>query len=700
MCGIVGILNLEERPAAEPGLLRRMLGSLRHRGPDEFGIYRDRWAGMGNARLSILDLSSGQQPIGNENGTLWIVYNGEVFNFVELRSELEARGHRFSTNTDTEVILHLYEDYGPGCLSHLNGQFALAIWDTGARSMFLARDRMGIRPLFYTRVNGQLVFGSEIKALLAHSDVRAEIDPTSLDQIFTFWSTLSPRTAFRDIYEIPPAHYLLAREGEFSIQPYWALDFSGDGEARQDYLDEFESLMIDATRIRLRADVPVGAYLSGGLDSSVTSAIVRKHNQNRLDTFSIAFADSQFDESRFQHEMAAFLGTNHHIVHCTDDEIGRVFPDVIWHTETPVLRTGPAPLFLLSNLVHERGLKVVLTGEGADEILAGYNIFKEMKVRRFWAREPDSQMRPLLLKRLYPYISGLSSGSGAYLKAFFRKGLGETDSPFYSHAIRWTNTSRIRRFLREGDEERALGPTALQQFLLLPEAFDRWSHLAQAQYFEMTIFLSQYLLSSQGDRMAMAHAVEGRFPFLDHRVVEFCNHLPPHVKMRGLTEKWLLKQLGRRLVPGEIWQRPKQPYRAPIRNSFFGEKVPEYVRRLLSEPAVGSAGLFKPAAVAGLFRKAEQLGHLGEVEEMALVGILSTQILHERFIKAFEPQTLEPADRIKVVDACQPSQLETDAGHSDVSRLSDSSWGWEARYEVGLVGATGGESQLLKGGVQ
>jgi asparagine synthase (glutamine-hydrolysing) len=694
MCGIVGILNLEEQPATDPNLLRRMLGALRHRGPDEFGIYRDHWIGLGNARLSILDLCSGQQPISNEDGRLWIVYNGEVFNFVELRPELEARGHRFSTHTDTEVILHLYEEHGPGCLARLNGQFAVAIWDAQERSLFLARDRMGIRPLFYTTVNGQLVFGSEIKALLTHPEVKAEIDPASLDQIFTYWSTLSPRTAFQDIDEVPPAHYLLAREGKFTIQPYWALDFSPDNETHQNYLEEFESLMIDATNIRLRADVPVGAYLSGGLDSSVTSAIVRKYNDNRLDTFSVAFADSQFDESRFQQEMAAFLGTNHHIVHCTDDDIGRVFPDVIWHAETPLLRTGPAPLFLLSNLVHEHGLKVVLTGEGADEVLVGYNIFKEMKVRRFWAREPESQMRPLLLKRLYPYISGLSSGSGAYLKAFFQRGMGDTSSPFYSHAIRWTNTARIRRFLNRAQGETPFGEDCPQQPPPLPAAFEDWSPLAQAQYLEMTIFLSQYLLSSQGDRMAMAHAVEGRFPFLDYRVVEFCNRLPPHLKMRGLTEKWLLKQLGRKLVPSEIWQRPKQPYRAPIHRGFFGEKVPEYVRELLSEPALTSAGLFKPAAVTGFIRKAEQLDHLGEVEEMALVGILSTQLLHQRFVEAFQPPRLKPTDRVKIVDGCQSSQAGADA------QLSDLAWAWEGGYEMEHAGTADGESQLLRGGAQ
>lgn len=647
MCGIVGALNLTPQPPVAAETLQQMVAMLRHRGPDGFGTYRDGQVGLGSARLSIIDLATGDQPIGNESGTLWIVFNGEIFNYKELRPELEARGHRFATTSDTEVILHLYEDEGPACLRRLNGQWALAIWDNQQRRLFLARDRLGIRPLFYTVRAGRLVFGSEIKALLALPGVTAEIDPRALEQVFTYWSPLSPRTIFQGIFEVPPGHTLQATAGDsqLALSTYWTPDFTEDAPARSvaGYLEEFEGLLIDAARLRLRADVPVGAYLSGGLDSSVITTIIRHRAQTHLDTFSISFEDSDFDESQYQRQVAESLGTEHHVVHCTHADISRVFPEVVWHTETPVLRTSPAPMLLLSRLVRSHQYKVVLTGEGADEILAGYDIFKEMKVRRFWAKFPDSSIRPLLLQRLYPDIRGLGRQT-AYLNAFFGKGLTQTDSPYYSHLIRWTNTARTRRFLRDG-----IGPDVLPGEPPVPGGWEHWSALAQAQYWEMTTFLSPYLLSSQGDRMSMANSVEGRYPFLDYRVVEFCNRLPVHLKMPGLREKWLLKQLGRSLVPETVWKRVKRPYRAPIHRSFFTSRPPDYVTELLSKSALARTGYFDAPAVALLAQKAAGGAHLSEMEDMALVGILSTQLVDHLFVRTFRPS--EPAVApVKVVD--------------------------------------------------
>jgi asparagine synthase (glutamine-hydrolysing) len=658
MCGIAGILNLANDDLIGEQAMRRMLATIRNRGPDQFGIYLDRGVALGNARLSIIDLGNGQQPISNEDGSMWIVFNGEIFNYIELRPELEALGHRFSTESDTEVLLHMYEQYGPQCLERLNGQFAFAVWNARDRSLFLARDRLGVRPLFYTVSEQRLIFGSTIKTLLTQRQVSAEIDPAVLDQIFCFWAPLTPRTVFRGIQEIPPGHYLLARDGQITVERYWQLDFpstcaSSDPRhlnlSTEDYLNQLSTLLIDAIRIRLRADVPVGAYLSGGLDSSLIASLVRKFTNNRLHTFSIAFSDTHYDESAFQARMARFLGTEHQVACVSHADIGRIFPEVVWQAETPLMRTAPAPMFMLSKLVRDSGFKVVLTGEGADEFLAGYDIFKEAKVRRFWAREPTSTLRPLLFKRLYPDIVGLSGNNSSLLGAFFGEGLTQLDNPAYSHAVRWRNNRRARRFFTEQVLNNSTSREGMLPAEQIHPRWTEWEALARAQYLEIKIFLSQYLLSSQGDRMAMAHSVEGRFPFLDWQVVEFCNGLPPHQKLRVLTEKYLLRKLGERWLPQEIWDRPKRPYRAPIYRSFFNQPKADYVEELLSPSELRRAGLFKPDAVAQLLHKLNEGKPLGETDDMALVGIISTQLLHHQFVTSFNPPPpISDNDQVKV----------------------------------------------------
>ena len=657
MCGITGVVKHTPGAQVEEGLLRQMLAMLRHRGPDQFGIYVDEQTGLGSARLSIIDLSSGQQPISNEDETLWIVFNGEIFNYVELRPVLEQRGHHFATNSDTEVILHLYEDYGPDCLNHLNGQFAIAIWDTRQQTLFLARDRVGIRPIFYTDTGNALVFGSEIKALLAFPGVQAEIDPAALDDIFTYWSPQSPRTAFKGIFEVPPGSYMLVCNGHTKLERYWQLEYPDTSSSEyaaslkrpeEEYLAEFQDLLIDATQIRLRADVPVGAYLSGGLDSSTITAIIRHYTGNRLDTFSISFSDPEFDESGYQRQMAQHLGTDHQVVYATHADIGRIFPDVIWHTETPITRTSPAPMYLLSGLVRQHNFKVVLTGEGADEFLGGYDIFKEAKIRRFWAREPESQARQLLLQKLHPHIKDLASGGGAYLAAFFKDGLTDLNNPTYSHDIRWKTTRRTKRFFSASLVDQIQQAARFQ--LDLPAGFARWHPFAQAQYLEITTFMSPYLLSSQGDRPGMAHSVEGRFPFLDVRIMEFCNRLPAALKMQGLTEKYLLKKLARQWLPDEIWKRHKQPYRAPIHRSFFNEDTQDYVGELLSAAWINKTGFFNAGAVQQLVDKVQRGGRLSETDDMALAGVLSTQLVYYRFVDYFHlAPPLDAPDDVKVV---------------------------------------------------
>lgn len=647
MCGIAGILNLNsnapDRISAD--ILKGMLSSLRHRGPDEFGVYRDGQAGLGHARLSIIDLSGGQQPMANEDGTVWITFNGEIFNYLELRADLLKRGHRFSTNSDTEVIVHLYEDFGHECLKYLNGQFAFAIWDKNKRELFVARDRIGIRPLFYAHTSSRFYFASEIKGIFATGEVERCMDPIALDQVFTLWCTVPPRTAFKNIYELPPAHYLTVKDGVIEKRPYWDLDFSEvqKGLTFDDAVSGLKELLVDAVRLQLRADVPVGAYLSGGLDSSVITALIRNFTEAPLQTFSVAFEDEEYDESVHQKEMASALGTEHHEIRCSYGDISRSFPKVIWHTEKPILRTAPVPLYLLSGLVRRSGFKVVLTGEGADEVLGGYDIFRETKIREFWARNPGSNWRPLLLKRLYPYLPAFQGQPKAYRDAFFRDGLSDISDPFFSHRTRWQTASKNSLFFSDEIREqmKSISPEDDLMMSLNPD-FSSWKPVARAQYIESRNLLPGYILSSQGDRMSMGNSVEGRFPFLDHRVIELCARLPLHYKIKGLNEKYILKECMKPYLPASIVKRTKQPYLAPDGKSFFNGKSEDgYVEELLSEDCIRRYGYFRPDAVRLLANKCRSGKVTGFKDNMALVGILSTQLLHRQFIEDFRVEGKE-----------------------------------------------------------
>lgn len=639
MCGIAGVCN-SDSTKVDSHLLRRMIGMVRHRGPDDWGVYSDDGIGLAHARLSIIDLSTGQQPMHNEDQSLWITFNGEIFNYVELRQELLHRGHRFTTQSDTEVILHLYEEEGEDCVRRMNGQWGFALWDSRRHKLFLSRDRLGVRPLFYASVGHDLVFGSEIKSILAYPGVPRELDLVGLDQVFTFWCTVPPRTIFQGIHELPPGHSLTVQNGELKLHRYWQLDFDASAshaESEQKHAEQLEDLLLDATRIRLRSDVPVGAYLSGGLDSTIITALTNRVSTTSLRTFSISFSAKELDESAFQQEAIAFLKTSHSQISCDYPDIARIFPEVIWHTEKPVIRAAPAPMFLLSKLVWDSGFKVVLTGEGADEVFGGYDIYKEAKIRRFWAEQPESKHRSRLLRRLYPYQSRLQKQSDVYLQSFFRVRPQDLESPFFSHLPRWDLTSRVKLFLSE-DVRTALADydCRLELASCLPAAFSRWDGFSQAQYLETTFLLPGYILSSQGDRVGMAHSVEARHPFLDYRVVELGARMPPHLKMKVLNEKYILKRAFGRLLPPAVLNRPKQPYRAPDGKSFFAQATPEYVHELLSPERIKADGVFDFASVNRLIDKFNTGRAIGVKDDMALVGILSTQLVIHQFIEKFE----------------------------------------------------------------
>jgi asparagine synthase (glutamine-hydrolysing) len=659
MCGIAGILDWRGmvNPGFSPGLhqLKAMSHALRHRGPDGEGYLQRPALGLAHTRLSIIDLAGGQQPIFNEDGSIAVVFNGEIFNYLELRNMLQGQGHRFSTQSDTEVIVHLYEQFGQQFVEHLNGQFAIALWDERQQTLLLLRDRVGITPLFYRlgqqggspsspgeRVMPQLAFASEIKAIQAIWPEAARPDLQALDQIMTCWSPVGARTLFEGVHALEPGTMLVAQRGpdhtlRHEVQRYWDWSFpeSPDGYhagSDEDLFEQLRALLVDATRIRLRADVPVGAYLSGGLDSSILASLIRHESSSPLRTFSIGFDSPEHDETQHQNRMVDFLGTEHSRITCSSDAVGRQFMSTIWHAETAMLRTAPAPMMALSGLVREQGYKVVLTGEGADEVFGGYDLFKEAKVRRFWARQPQSRARPLLLQRLYPYLDQNPAKAQSYLERFYGVGLDAPHAPAFSHQPRLASTSQTRMFLAQ---PRPDGEAAQALADLLPAQAARWSGLARAQYIESRLLMGNYLLCSQGDRMLMANSVEGRFPFLDHRLIDFASRLPDRLKIRALNEKWVLKRAMRRYLPNDA-ARTKQPYRAPDAAAFIDARTgqaQEWVADLLSPSRLADTGYFNPKMGEMLLKKAVRgPATLGSRDNQALVAMVSMQAWHHHFI--------------------------------------------------------------------
>jgi len=636
MCGIAGIYRVKTGGPVSEAELRPMVNAIAHRGPDSAGFFTEQNIGLGSRRLSIIDIPGGAQPVYNEDKSICIVFNGEIFNYIELREQLIKKGHRFSTSGDTETIVHAYEEYGPDFTERLNGQFAFALWDSRKKELLLARDRIGIIPLFYTILQeGTLLFASEIKGLFASHMVRPELDPCGIKQVFSKWVNIPPRTVFKNINELPPATVCRVCGSGIVTKKYWDYKFPDMG-AYEDrplryYTDRLEELLYDSVKIRLRSDVPVASYLSGGLDSSIITALAKKAHNSDLVSFSVGFREPDFDESPWQMEAVKHIKTDHRMTEADADSIGRFFSDVVYHCEKPLMRTAPSPLYLLSNLVHQNGIKVVLTGEGADEFFGGYNIFKEDKIRRFMARVPESPKRPELLKLLYPYVARNSRGN-VFWTNFFKKGFTATDNRYYSHQIRWDNTSQIQGLFNDDFLSGCTEPVDELDSYLSDEMM-RWHPLSRAQYLEAALFLPGYLLSSQGDRMLMAHSVEGRFPFLDHRVIEFAATIPPEYKIRGLNEKYVLKKTFESLLPRTIIHRQKKPYRAPVAQCLIDRET--IASSMLEKDIITGYGYFDPDRVELLMNKYRK--HKGslfsERDDMSIAAIVSTHLLHYHFIE-------------------------------------------------------------------
>lgn len=649
MCGIAGIMSGSGAPPDKAALLR-MVAMLTHRGPDGHGLYRDHRVALGHTRLAIIDIEGAPQPLQSPDGEVWLSFNGEIFNYIELRRRLRNLGHRFSTNGDGEVIIHAYLRWGSSAWRMLNGQFAFALWDRRRGRLWLVRDRLGILPLYVARRGKDLVFASECKALFA-AGVDRRIDGAGLAEIFTCWTAAPPMTPFAEVRQVRPGTSLsfetTLRETE---SRYWnAAPHATTPSAPEEAVDRLAEHLRSSVALRLRADVPVGAYVSGGLDSAVIADFGRRAVGPSLRTFGIGFADPRYDETGEQRRVVEHLATDHQGIHCDAAAIRDALADVVWHCETPLLRTSPVPLYLLARAVRRAGMKVVMTGEGADELLAGYTIFKEDQIRRFWARRPDSRLRPALLRRIHHYVGDAAARENPLWQAFFRQGLEDIDDPFYAHRVRWRNNAWTLRLL--APEVRAtfdLDAVAARYEAAMPADWLDFDPLLRAQLVEIHGFMSSYLLSCQGDRVAMAHGVEARYPFLDPELVDFCLTLPKRHKLLGLRDKLVLRRLAARRLPAEIWSRRKQPFRAPIGQALFGGQAAEAFDGLLSPQALAEDPLLDGAAAARLCSKAvAQGGQMGgEREEMALVGLLTMRLLTRQFGPDFDGRVEEAGRRL------------------------------------------------------
>ncbi|GFH39415.1 asparagine synthase (glutamine-hydrolyzing) [Streptomyces pacificus] len=581
MCGIAGAMGLRNGVEVDSRALARMTATLLHRGPDSGGVFAEDGVGLGFRRLSINDLGGGAQPMSSEDGAVVVVCNGEIFNHRRLRAELVGRGHRFRTDCDVEVLVHLYEEEGTELLHRLNGQFAFAILDRPRRRLFLARDHVGVLPLHYATTADHFVFGSEAKAVLEHPGVDRAVDLTGLDQVLTFPGLVSPRTMFQGVSSLRAGHYLLVEDGAVREVPYWDLDYPSAGELapRPDayYAERLRELLTGAVRRRLDADVPVGFYLSGGLDSSLIAGLVGELAPP-ADSFSVTFPDAEIDESGYQRLMAQKAGSRHHEVRFTTADIAEDLHRMVLHAETPVKETYNTCSLALARRVRESGTTVILTGEGADELFGGYVGYRFDRLGRGAGSSGDDLADALeddVRRRLW-------GDAGLFYERRYHA-WREAKLGIYSAGVReaFRDVDCLR--LPPVDPARLAGRDPLDQ----------------RSYLDFRLRLSDHLLSDHGDRMAMAHSVEARYPFLDREVVEFATEVPARLKVHPLGEKYVVRQAAQGLVPPEIIDREKFGFRAPGSPALLRAGV-EWVGDMLSPARIRRQGYFDPAAVERL----------------------------------------------------------------------------------------------------
>ncbi|MDQ1637744.1 MAG: hypothetical protein QOF62_1083 [Pyrinomonadaceae bacterium] len=612
MCGIAGFVNRHDHrdTRAANDVLDRMCRVIAHRGPDDQGMWVKDQVALGMRRLSIIDLAGGHQPMSGCEGTVTLVFNGEIYNYRDLQRELESHGHQFKTHSDTETIVHAYEEYGAGCLEHLRGMFAFAIWDARKRELFIARDRVGKKPLYYTiTTSGTLIFGSELKSLREHPEFRREISVEALDSYLTFGYVPDPLTIFRDVHKLPPGHHLTFKDGRARVEQYWDFPYENEQEnpARNEdeCLEELRELLDESVRLRMEADVPLGAFLSGGIDSSTVVGLMARHATQPVKTFSIGFHEDSHSELKYARIAAQRFGTDHHEFIVTPD-ICEIVDELVWHFDEPFADSSAIPTYMVSKLARQH-VTVALSGDGGDEVFAGYTRYALDRKRSAFAHLPrlvrQGVMQPL----------GRNLPHGAWGRNYLHNVALDPLDRYIEDISIFTRLNKPA--LYTGDFRRQLATSEAAQRFRVYAAHSRADDpLDPLLYLDSKTYLPGDILTKV-DRMSMAASLEVRVPLLDHKLIEFvCTRIPASMKMKGLETKHIFKRAVRNLVPAEILNRPKQGFGIPI-DRWINEQLRERVRGTLTEPRTMQRGYIEPRYV-NLLLDENQRGrrdHAGEL---------------------------------------------------------------------------------------
>ncbi len=634
MCGICGVYEYSRGESVSKQLLRDMLTVIHHRGPDDEGIYCDRGVALGMRRLSIIDLAGGKQPMSNEDGSVVLVYNGEIYNYKELTERLRRSGHRFSTASDTEVIVHLYEELGEDCVQELRGMYAFALWDARRQRLFLARDRLGIKPLYYSQVDGRLVFGSEIKAILQHPAVQPRLDPEGLSNFLSLKYVPAPQTMFAGILALPPGHLMTCDSGGVTVRSYWDLSFARNGNGHRSEeacAEQLEELLRESVRLELVSDVPFGAFLSGGLDSSTVVALMSQFLDAPVKTFSVGFEGdgAAYSELPYARLVAERYQTDHHeVMVCPHDLVG-LAEKVVWHLDQPIADEASLANYMVAELAS-RHVKMVLTGEGGDELFAGYARYSGEQFSSLFQRVP-APARSLVL-------SAMGRVPGLRRPKIALYALSQTEE-----VTRLTNWFPLFNWERKAallspELKRQLGDLSSDHVFARQLArTDASDPLSRMLYVDTKLWLPDDLLA-RGDKTSMAASLEARVPLLDHKLVEFAASLPPHLKLRGLTRKYLLKKVSRHWLPTEIVDRKKKGFPIPIA-IWFRKEARDFLRDLLAPETIKRRGLFDPAYVERLLDEHDR----GDADHGNLLwGLTNVELWHRLFIDAQSSKMRQP----------------------------------------------------------